>query len=52
MLVIGEREASSRTLAVRHRTEGDLGVMEIDSFDRLLCERAMVPHAAASRGGK
>ncbi|MEW6458622.1 MAG: threonine--tRNA ligase [Bacillota bacterium] len=32
MLVIGDREAESRTVAVRHRTAGDLGSMELNDF--------------------
>ena len=32
MLVIGDKEAESGTVSVRHRADGDLGVMEIDAF--------------------
>ena len=32
MLVIGEKEAAEGTVAVRHRTEGDKGVVAIDAF--------------------
>lgn len=32
VLVIGDKEAEQGVVAVRHRTEGDLGVMTIDAF--------------------
>ena len=32
MLVIGDKEAESGTVAVRHRKEGDLGAMPLDAF--------------------
>jgi len=32
MAVVGEREAQARTVAVRHRREGDLGAMELEAF--------------------
>ena len=32
MLVVGAREASQRTVAVRHRREGDLGPMALEAF--------------------
>jgi threonyl-tRNA synthetase len=32
MTVVGQREASSRTVSVRRRTEGDLGPMRIEDF--------------------
>ena len=32
MLVVGEREAQAGAVAVRHRREGDLGVMKLDAF--------------------
>ena len=32
MAVVGAREASARTVAVRHRREGDLGVVGIEQF--------------------
>jgi threonyl-tRNA synthetase len=41
MLVIGDQEVSAGTVAVRHRQEGDLGVMEFDAFlGRILSEIA------------
>ncbi|MFZ5597514.1 MAG: threonine--tRNA ligase [Bacillota bacterium] len=32
MLVVGDREAENGTVSVRHRTAGDLGTMDVDSF--------------------
>ena len=32
MLVIGDKEAESGNVAVRHRKEGDLGAMPLDAF--------------------
>ncbi len=32
MLVVGERERESTTVAVRHRTQGDLGAVAVDDF--------------------
>jgi len=32
MLVVGDREAAAGTVAVRHRSKGDLGAMELDRF--------------------
>ena len=32
MLVVGQREEESQTVAVRHRTEGDRGAVSIDEF--------------------
>ena len=32
MLVIGDKEAEAGTVSVRHRADGDLGVMEVDAF--------------------
>ena len=38
MLVIGDKEAEAGQVAVRHRAEGDLGVMSADAFAALLKE--------------
>ncbi len=38
MLVIGNREAESGTVAVRHRREGDLGAMSRDEFTERITE--------------
>jgi len=39
MLVIGDKEAENGTVAVRSRSEGDLGAMPIDAFvERILGE--------------
>ncbi|HEX8341351.1 MAG TPA: threonine--tRNA ligase [Tepidisphaeraceae bacterium] len=43
MLVIGEKEAAEGKVAVRHRTEGDKGVVDIDAF------AAMVKTAVTDR---
>ena len=32
MLVVGEKEAESGTVSVRHRKEGDLGAMTVEDF--------------------
>ena len=36
MLVLGDKEAESGQVAVRHRSEGDLGVMQADEFAAVL----------------
>jgi threonyl-tRNA synthetase len=36
MLVVGDKEAESGQVAVRHRAEGDLGVMGIEEFEQHL----------------
>jgi len=39
MLVIGDREAEARTISVRHRHRGDLGVQSLEGFlDALVAE--------------
>ena len=38
MLVLGDKEAEAGQVAVRHRAEGDLGVMSADAFAALLRE--------------
>ncbi|MHC4981539.1 MAG: threonine--tRNA ligase [Planctomycetota bacterium] len=38
MAVVGRREAEAKTVAVRHRTEGDRGAMSVDAFLRGLRE--------------
>ena len=41
MLVLGDREAAAGTVSVRHRKDGDLGVMALDAFlDRIQDENA------------
>lgn len=32
MLVVGDKEAESKTVAVRHRAHGDIGVQQLESF--------------------
>jgi threonyl-tRNA synthetase len=34
--VVGDKEAEKGEVAVRHRAEGDLGVMKIDEFEKYL----------------
>jgi threonyl-tRNA synthetase len=34
MLIVGAREAAAGTVSVRHRTDGDLGVMPLDEFKK------------------
>ena len=38
MLVIGDKEAEAGTVSVRHRADGDLGVMSMDAFTAKLKE--------------
>lgn len=38
MLIVGEKEQSSRTVAVRHRRQGDLGAVALDSFKQKLLD--------------
>jgi threonyl-tRNA synthetase len=38
MLVVGDREAAGRTVAVRHRAEGDLGPMTPEAFRERILE--------------
>lgn len=35
ILVIGDKESEQNVVAVRHRTDGDLGVMSVDDFAKL-----------------
>ena len=35
LLVVGDKEAEQNAVAVRHRTEGDLGVMSLSDFAKL-----------------
>ena len=38
MLILGEKEATEGTIAVRHRGEGDIGTMKLDAFTARLQE--------------
>lgn len=38
MLVVGDKEADQGTVAVRHRSEGDLGAMPLEAFENKLLE--------------
>ena len=35
MLVLGDREMEQRTVAVRERARGDIGVMSVDEFKEM-----------------
>jgi threonyl-tRNA synthetase len=47
MLIIGDREAAARTVAVRSRSEGDTGAQSLDAFvsmaEGLVREKALKP---------
>ncbi len=43
MLVVGGREADQRTVAVRHRREGDLGAMSLEAFLQRIQPEASAP---------
>ena len=53
MLVVGDKEVESRTVAVRHRHAGDLGTQEVAAFGarvvRLAAERATHEEQAPPR---
>jgi threonyl-tRNA synthetase len=55
MLVVGDKEAESGKVSVRHRQAGDLGPMDVeaiaDRIARLAAERATVEEAAPAPGG-
>ncbi|MFA4884902.1 MAG: threonine--tRNA ligase [Desulfotomaculaceae bacterium] len=38
MLVVGDKEADQKTVAVRQRTKGDLGAMPLDDFEQMLLQ--------------
>lgn len=38
MLVVGEKEAASGTVAVRHRSRGDLGAQDVEAFGRAVAD--------------
>ena len=37
MLILGQREADSGTVSVRHRTAGDLGTLDVEGFLERIC---------------
>ena len=39
MLIVGEKEVEMNKMAVRQRGEGDLGVMEVNEFVKLINEK-------------
>ena len=47
MLVVGEKEQTAGTVAVRDRVDGDLGAMPVADFvsrmDKETCERRLPP---------
>jgi threonyl-tRNA synthetase len=55
MLVVGDKEASAGTVAVRHRHAGDLGAMDVfaiaERIARLTSERALVEESAPPTPG-
>ena len=38
MLIVGEKEAENREVAVRRQGEGDMGTMSVDAFEKLITE--------------
>lgn len=38
MLVVGDKESADKTLSIRHRRDGDLGVKPVDEFVKLIAE--------------
>lgn len=44
ILVIGDKEAEQNVVAVRHRTDGDLGVMTVDEFAKLALIEVATKH--------
>lgn len=44
ILVIGDKEAEQNVVAVRHRTDGDLGVMSVDDFAKLALMEVATKH--------
>ncbi|MCL6451921.1 MAG: threonine--tRNA ligase, partial [Acetobacteraceae bacterium] len=49
MLVVGDREAGAGSVAVRHRSQGDLGPMGLEEFLRRLEAESLPPDAAQGR---
>ncbi len=47
MLVVGDREAAAGTVAVRHRSRGDLGAVELDRFKELVVREIKERESAA-----
>jgi threonyl-tRNA synthetase len=45
MLVVGDRDAASGNVSVRHRSEGDLGAIPLDDFVARLREESAEPEA-------
>ena len=35
ILVVGDKEAEQKVVSVRHRTDGDLGIMSVSDFAKL-----------------
>lgn len=44
ILVVGDKEAEQNVVAVRHRTDGDLGVMSVDDFAKLALIEVATKH--------
>lgn len=51
MLIIGEKEAATGAVSVRHREDGDRGVVSLDHFLDDLREESSVPAFSQSQGG-
>ncbi len=51
MLIIGEREAATGAVSVRHREDGDRGVMPLDGFIESVLDEIQVP-VLKEQGGK
>ena len=38
MIVVGDRDIENNTIALRHRTDGELGTMTLEQFERIIGE--------------
>ncbi|MDO5331329.1 MAG: His/Gly/Thr/Pro-type tRNA ligase C-terminal domain-containing protein, partial [Bacillota bacterium] len=38
MIVVGDRDIQNNTIALRHRTDGELGTMTLEQFERIIGE--------------
>jgi threonyl-tRNA synthetase len=51
MLIIGEKEAATGAVSVRHREDGDRGVLSLDQFLDDLRKESSVPVISQRQGG-
>jgi threonyl-tRNA synthetase len=51
MLIIGEKEAATGAVSVRHREDGDRGVLSLDQFLDDLRKKSSVPVISQRQGG-